>query len=272
MVSNPTELISSDKNSTVKLVKALLTQARQRKKRGQTVLEGVHLLDAALRSDFSDTHSKQVSFSQVLLAQSASLHAEVQQILTRLPTHIPVLILSDTLYQSIRSLGTGIDIMAIINVPTPSLATINEDCLILNDVQDSGNVGTLLRTAAAVGINHILCTQASAQAWSPKTLRAGMGAQFALNIYENLSIDEVLDKVKVPLLATSSHTDTLIYEHDLRAPIAWVMGHEGQGVCDKLMQCATPIALPQPNGQESLNVAIAGSLCLYETLRQRQYS
>ncbi|MEN6671121.1 RNA methyltransferase [Psychrobacter sp. B38] len=264
MVSNPTELITSDKNTTIKLVKALLTQARQRKKHGQTVIEGVHLIDAALRSDYP--------FVQILLSESEHTHPEVQQVLTRLPTYTPILTLSDTLYESIRSLGTGIDIMAIIKVPAPSLSMIKDDCLILNDVQDSGNVGTLLRTAAAVGISHILCTSATAQAWSPKTLRAGMGAQFALTIYEGLSVQDILDNVKTPLLATSSHTDTVIYQHDLSAPIAWVMGHEGQGVCEELMQCATPIALPQPNGQESLNVAIAGSLCLYETLRQRQYA
>lgn len=264
MVLNPTELITSDKNTTVKLVKALLAQARQRKKYGQTVIEGIHLIDAALRSDYP--------FVQILLAESARNHAEVQQVLTRLPTYTPIINLSDTLYESIRSLGKGIDIMAIINVPVPNLPVIEQDCLILNDVQDSGNVGTLLRTAAAVGINQVLCTSSTAQVWSPKTLRAGMGAQFALAIYEGLSIDDVLAKVKVPLLATSSHTDTLIYNHDLSSPVAWIMGHEGQGVCDELMQCATPIALPQPNGQESLNVAIAGSLCLYETLRQRHYS
>ena len=264
MVLNPTELITSDKNTTVKLVKALLAQARQRKKHGQTVIEGIHLIDAALRSDYP--------FVQILLAESARNHAEVQQVLTRLPTYTPILTLSDILYESIRSLGKGIDIMAIMNIPVPNLPIIEQDCLILNDVQDSGNVGTLLRTAAAVGINQVLCTTATAQSWSPKTLRAGMGAQFALDIYEGLSIHEVLEKVKVPLLATSSHTDTLIYNHNLSSPVAWIMGHEGQGVCDELMQCATPIALPQPNGQESLNVAIAGSLCLYETLRQRHYS
>ena len=98
-----------------------------------------------------------------------------------------------------------------------------------------------------------------------------MGAQFALTIYEGLNVQDILNYVETPLFATSSHTDTVIYQHDLNKPIAWVMGHEGQGVCDELMQCATPIALPQPNGQESLNVAIAGSLCLYETLRQRRY-
>lgn len=264
MTAYANELITSDKNQTVKLAKALLTQARQRKKFGQTVLEGTHLIDAALRSDYP--------FVQILLAESAHNHAEVQQILARLPTYTSTLTLSDSLYASIRSLGSGIDIMAIINTPTPQLVAIDNDCLILNDVQDSGNVGTLLRTAAAIGINNILCTSATAQAWSPKTLRAGMGAQFTLNIFENLSSADILNSVKVPLFATSSHTDTLIYEHDLCAPLAWIMGHEGQGVCAELMQCATPIALPQPNGQESLNVAIAGSLCLYETLRQRQYS
>ncbi|WP_182407083.1 RNA methyltransferase [Psychrobacter sp. GP33] len=257
------ELITSDKNQTVKLAKALLTQARQRKKWGQTILEGVHLIDAALRSDYP--------FVQILLAESAHTHAEVRQVLTRLPTYTPILTLSDALYASIRSLGTGIDIMAIVTTPAPTLPPINDDCLILNDVQDSGNVGTLLRTAAAIGINNILCTTGTAQAWSPKTLRAGMGAQFALNIYEGLSSADILEQVKVPLFATSSHTDTVIYEHNLEAPLAWIMGHEGQGVCAELMQCATPIALPQPNGQESLNVAIAGALCLYETLRQRQY-
>lgn len=264
MIHNSSELIISDKNQSVKLAKALLTQARQRKKLAQTVLEGTHLIDAALRSNYP--------FIQLLVAHSASTHPEVQQILSRITTDISMLILSDSLYQSIRSLGSGIDIMAIIKVPAPILSSITNDCLILNDVQDSGNVGTLLRTAAAIGIDTILCTSMTAQAWSPKTLRAGMGAQFALSIYEGLSNQEVLDHVKLPLLATSSHTDTLIYQHDLRMPVAWIMGHEGQGVCDELMQCATPIALPQPNGQESLNVAIAGALCLYETLRQRQYA
>lgn len=264
MISNPTELITSDKNATVKLAKALLTQARQRKKQAQTVIEGIHLLDAALRSDYP--------LVQVLVAESAQSHSEVQQILSRLPTYSSVMILSDSLYSSIRTLGTGVDIMAIIKIPALDLPVIESDCLILNDVQDSGNVGTLLRTAAAVGIETVLCTINSAQAWSPKTLRAGMGAQFALTIYENLAIDDILAKVKSPLLATSSHTDTLIYDYDLSKPVAWIMGHEGQGVSDELMQCATPIALPQPNGQESLNVAIAGSLCLYETLRQRSYS
>ena len=258
------EPIHSDKNPTIKRVKALLTQARQRKKQQQTVLEGVHLIDAALRSDYP--------IAQVLLSEASQSHPEVQVLLSQLQAeNMPILLLDDALYQNLRTLGTGVDIMAVIDIPAPHFAPITSDCLILNDVQDSGNVGTLLRTAAAVGIDTVICTPMTAQVWSPKTLRAGMGAQFALTIYEDVSIDSILSEVKVPLLATSSHTDTLIYQHDLREPLAWVMGNEGQGVDSTLLHSATPIALPQPNGQESLNVAIAGSLCLYETLRQRSY-
>ena len=260
MVANPTELITSDKNTTVKLVKGLLTQARQRKKQGQTVIEGVHLIDAALRSDYP--------FVQILLANSAHQHPEVQQILTRLPTYTPILTLSDTLYESIRSLGTGIDIMALINIPVPSLAAISDDCLILNDVQDNGNVGTLLRTAAAVGIRNILCTSATAQAWSPKTLRAGMGAQFALTIYEDLSVQDILDYVQTPLFATSSHTDTVIYQHDLKQPLAWIMGHEGQGVSPAWQDAATGHIRIWQASEESLNVATAAAICLHASAAQ----
>ena len=166
--------------------------------------------------------------------------------------------------------------MAIVNVPQHNLHTlkspITTDCLILNDVQDNGNVGTLLRTAAAVGIKNIICTKGSAQAWSPKTMRAGMGAQFGLTIYEGIEADEVLSYLRLPVYATSSHTDNIIYKQNLNRPVAWVMGHEGQGVCEAIMKEAIPVALPQPNGQESLNVAIAGALCMYETLRQRDYA
>ncbi|GAA0318605.1 TrmH family RNA methyltransferase [Psychrobacter aestuarii] len=264
MTAYPHEPIRSDKNPTIKRIKALLTQARQRKKQQQTVLEGVHLIDAALRSDYP--------LAQILVAESSCHHPEVQAILRQLQSgKTPILCLDDAVYQNVRTLGTGVDIMALIDTPAHNLAPIDSDCLILNDVQDSGNVGTLLRTAAAVGIDTVICTPMTAQVWSPKTLRAGMGAQFALTIYEDVSIDSILSEVNVPLLATSSHTDTLIYQHDLRAPLAWVMGNEGQGVDTSLLHSATPIALPQPNGQESLNVAIAGALCLYETLRQRSY-
>lgn len=267
--NNP--VITSDKNPTAKLAKALLTQSRQRKKAGQTVLEGVHLIEAALQAN----HLPQ----QIIISYSGLSHPEVQALLTSLNDYNldnRLTVVSDSVYQGITTLGNGVEIMAIVDVPEHNLHTlkspITTDCLILNDVQDNGNVGTLLRTAAAVGIKNIICTKGSAQAWSPKTMRAGMGAQFGLTIYEGIEADEVLSYLRLPIYATSSHTDNIIYKQNLNRPVAWVMGHEGQGVCEDIMKQATPVALPQPNGQESLNVAIAGALCMYETLRQRQYA
>ncbi|WP_434354298.1 RNA methyltransferase [Psychrobacter sp. HD31] len=259
--------IASGKNPTIKLIRALLSSNRQRNKHGKTVIEGTHLLDSAIAINYP--------IEQVFLSQSAMQSNEVTSLLERLEnsnTQINIQVVNDKLYQDIRTLGTGIDIMAVLPIKQKSLDTINTDCLILNDVQDSGNVGTLLRTAAAIGIQHIICTAGTAGVWSPKTLRAGMGAQFSLAIYENIEIDQIVLHVNAQMMATSSHTNKLIYSQDLSNPVAWIMGHEGQGVCPELLKLATPIALPQPNGQESLNVAVAGSLCMYETLRQRSYS
>lgn len=259
--------ITASKNPTIKLAKALLTNNRQRTKNGKTVIEGTHLLDAALNASYD--------IEQVLVSESAMDNNEVTSLLKRiqaLKNPVSVLVVEDKLYKEIRTLGTGVDMMAIVPIHTLPLPIITTDTLILNDVQDSGNVGTLLRTAAAIGIKHIVCTAGTAGVWSPKSLRAGMGAQFSVSIYENVSIDEILTQVQVPMFATSSHTDKVIYTEDLTQPVAWVMGHEGQGVCAELMAKATPIALPQPNGQESLNVAIAGALCMYEMLRQREFA
>lgn len=255
--------ITSPSNPTIKHVAALLTQHRTRKKSGQTVIEGVHLLDAYL--------AQGLQVDKILVSQRASTHSEVLPLLDSTSLK-DIIIVADSLYKQIRTLGQGIDIMAIIDVPSPTLGDITGDCLILDGVQDAGNAGTLLRSASAVGITTIITTSNTAHLWSPKALRAGMGANFALNIYEQIPHDEILAKVKTPLYATSSHADKLIYHHDLTCPVAWVLGHEGQGVSDIFLNNATPIALPQPNGQESLNVGVAGSVCFYEMLRQRMFA
>lgn len=258
---NPT--ITSKDNPTIKTAHALLTGSRQRKKLGKTVIEGTHLLDAYLNADLTP--------NTVIVSESGLQNDEIIGLLNRLD-NVKTLTISDSLYKDIRSLGESLPIMAMIEMPHLTLhQDITTDCLIINGVQDNGNLGTLLRTASAVGIKTVICTMGTASAWSPKTLRAGMGANFSLTIYESVSIDEILAKVKVPMFATSSHTDNVIYQSDLTQPLALIMGHEGQGVDEVLMHQANPIALPQPNGQESLNVAIAGSLCLYEMLRQRHY-
>lgn len=256
--------ITSKDNPLIKTTQQLLTHARHRKKFGQTVLEGIHLLQSYINTGQTPI--------QVLVTPTSYHHLEVQELIQALPPNI-ISCISDELYQKIRSLGDGVAIMAIITIPNlPFDSTISSDCLIIDGVQDNGNLGTLLRTASAVGFDMVICTPNTAHCYSPKTLRASMGATFSLSIYENIPPTQILTQLTIPMFATSSHSDKLIYQYKFDTPLALVMGHEGQGVSTALLSQCTPIALPQPNGQESLNVGVAGSICLYEILRQRHYT
>jgi TrmH family RNA methyltransferase len=141
--------------------------------------------------------------------------------------------------------------------------------VVLDRLQDAGNVGAVLRSAAAFGVTQVIALRGTAGLWSPKVLRAGMGAHFGLHLVEGVD-EQALALLAVPLLATSSHAGRSIHEMSLPWPCAWVMGHEGQGVSDSLLaRCSMTLRIPQPGGEESLNVAAAAAVCLYESARQR---
>jgi RNA methyltransferase, TrmH family len=144
--------------------------------------------------------------------------------------------------------------------------------LVLDRLQDAGNVGAILRSAAAFGVRQVLALKGTAALWSPKVLRAGMGAHFGLRLAESLT-EADLAALQVPLLATSSHAAQAIDAAALPWPCAWVLGHEGQGVAAALLaRCTLTLCIPQPGGEESLNVAAAAAVCLYESARQRGFS
>jgi TrmH family RNA methyltransferase len=140
--------------------------------------------------------------------------------------------------------------------------------VVIDRLQDAGNVGTILRSASAFGFTQVIAMKGTAALWSPKVLRAGMGAHFGLRLVE--AVDEgALDALAVPLVATSSHAADELPRVALPQPCAWVMGHEGQGVSDSLLaRCALTVRIPQPGGEESLNVAAAAAVCLYESARR----
>ncbi|MES2092062.1 MAG: RNA methyltransferase [Pseudomonadota bacterium] len=141
--------------------------------------------------------------------------------------------------------------------------------VVLDRVQDAGNVGSILRSASAMGVVQVVAMKGTAALWSPKVLRAGMGAHFALHLVEQ-AVPEDLTLLQVPMIATSSYSDHLLPQAPLPDPCAWVMGHEGQGVGPEVMaQCTQTVSIPQPGGEESLNVAAAAAVCLYESLRRR---
>ena len=147
---------------------------------------------------------------------------------------------------------------------------LQKNAVVLDGLQDPGNLGSILRSAAGAGIEQVYCSAGTVSAWSPKVLRAGMGAHFLLEIFESVDLLALLSQTSIPVLATSSHTKKTIYQINLNHPVAWLFGHEGQGVAPALMALASEtVTIPQKPEIESLNVAASAAICFFEQVRQR---
>jgi len=156
-------------------------------------------------------------------------------------------------------------------VPLPAAPAIRGDApsVVLDRVQDAGNVGSILRSAAAFGFRQVIALEGTASLWSPKVLRAGMGAHFGLGLIENRHAD-ALDALMMPLIGTSSHAEESLAAAALDWPSAWVFGNEGAGASAAVQaHCTRVVRIPQPGGEESLNVGAAAAICLYESARRR---
>ena len=256
----PTIFLESRDNPKIKHLRALIEQNTYRKKQGQTVLEGTHLTLAWLAKDRM--------IKSIFTTEHALAHPDFEEIFSKY-TGI-VFVLCESLYKDLSTLGTSLACLAVLDLPHSTEAlNFTEDTLILENIQDPGNVGTLLRSAAAAGIDQIVCTKGSASLWSPRVLRAGMGAHFSINTYENVVLEDIIQQFKIPVYVTSSHESESLYSKSLRKQCVWILGNEGQGVSDFAMKYAEAVSIPQPGGQESLNVAVAGSICFFEMVRQR---
>ncbi|PLP97810.1 TrmH family RNA methyltransferase [Cupriavidus pauculus] len=255
--------VTSRDNALFKHLKALIGSTHQRRKAGQSVLDGVHLAQAYIAA-----LGQPVS---CVVGERHYDHAEVRSLLDQIEPE-RVVVLADTLFSQISNVANGIDLLFVIDTPAGHLpAQIKTDCIILDGVQDAGNVGSILRSAAAAGIAHAFLITGCAFAWSVKTLRAGMGANFHLNIVEHCTLDMLAPRLAVPLLATSSHADATVFDTDLTQPVGWVVGNEGAGVSPEWMaRVSRKVSIPQPGGLESLNVAAATAICLFEAVRQRR--
>jgi TrmH family RNA methyltransferase len=179
-------------------------------------------------------------------------------------------VVPDALLGAIASLESPAPIGFVLPWPGPQSPRAGEPTVVLDRLQDAGNVGTILRSAAAFGFTQAVALAGTAALWSGKVVRAGMGAHFGLHLVEQADAD-VVATLGAPMVATSSHADAALDEAALPWPCAWVFGHEGQGVAEELMRrAALRVRIPQPGGEESLNVAAAAAVCLYESARQRR--
>ena len=180
-----------------------------------------------------------------------------------------VAVVTEPAFKSLSTLESPARLGFLIELPAARPVASTAATVVLDRLQDAGNVGSILRSAAALGVVQVLAMPGTAALWSPKVLRAGMGAHWALQLHEGLD-DASLGALQVPLVATSSHAGAALGSARLPQPCAWVLGHEGQGVSAALMaRCALQVRIAQPGGEESLNVAAAAAICLYESARQR---
>jgi RNA methyltransferase, TrmH family len=244
-------LISSRDNPLVKDLRKLSQDSVAYRKQGRVWIEGDHLCQAALSR----------GLKPVLGVFSESFWPAAQSIWAR--AAIKSIVVKDALLNDISSLESPAPMGFVIDLPADMDIKPDAPSVILDRVQDAGNVGSILRSAAAFGFMQIIAMKGSAAIWSPKALRAGMGAHFGLRLIESVELD-ALDALRVPLVVTSSHQGGYLHAQKLPAPCAWVMGHEGQGASDALMKrAALQVRIAQPGGEESLNVAAAAAICLH---------
>lgn len=252
------EAISSPANPTLKALRALAQDNTAYRDQGRVWLEGDHLMRAAL-------HRGQALEMAVITETAMHERPDWRELALQAPR---VLMVNAKAFEQLSGLPSAAQLAGVIRTPRSAGIDIDAPSLVLDRLQDAGNVGAVLRSASAFGVRQVLAVKGTAALWSPKVLRAGMGAHFALKLHEGLSPDEVL-ALRVPMVATSSHATVALPEADLPRPCAWVMGHEGQGVSEVLLaRCALTVRIPQPGGEESLNVAAAAAICLYEAARR----
>lgn len=250
--------ITSRSNPLVVRLRRLARDGDAYRKLGHVWLEGEHLCDAVLR------HSQPVAQAVFSEAgwQDRSLRALARNVSS-------VAVLAEPLFRSLSALGSPGSLGFVVALPPPASLDPRTSAIVLDRLQDPGNAGSMLRSAAALGVAQVWAMKGSVALWSPKVLRAAMGAHFALKVIETGSVDELVD-TPLPLIATSSHDGVPIQQARLPWPCAFVFGHEGQGLDGALAErCALRVRIQQSGREESLNVAAAAAICLYEAQRQR---
>jgi TrmH family RNA methyltransferase len=243
--------IASRDNALLKDLRRLAQDSTAYRKQGRVWLEGDHLCRAAMQRGLQPSHAVfQASYFDSAGHQWNDAGGKT-------------VVIDDALFATVSGLESPGHMGFILPLPQQWAIQGDAASVILDGLQDAGNVGTILRSAGAFGFRQVLAMKGTAALWSPKVLRAGMGAHFGLRLVEGLTLDD-LSALQVPLLATSSHRGDYLHQASLPWPCAWVLGHEGQGVSAALAgRAAQFVRIVQPGGEESLNVGAAAAICLH---------
>ena len=256
--------VESRNNERLRDVARLATSSHERRKSGRCVLEGLHLIDV---------YCQRVGLPQTLVVLDEALaRREVADLVARVPASRTIVV-RRALFSQLASLPADVSALAVVPAPVTRVSEPGRFCLLLEDVQDPGNVGTMIRTAAAAGVDQVLLSRDCAFAWAPKALRAGQGAHFLTTVIERVDLGHWIDAFRAAggrAFATVVTDATSVYRADLRGRVAIAIGREGSGLSPALSQaCDARIAIPMASGSESLNAAAAAAVVLFEAVRQR---
>ena len=250
-------LIQSAHNEQLKRLGKLLKQVKVRRELGLAAMEGVHVLQAYLHTGTQP--------EQVFVSEKRAEHAEVAKILRSLPAGVVHVVTGDAL-SKITALTEADDIISVIKRPVNAALPTAGNGMLLEDVQDPGNIGTIIRCAAAAGLDWLLLSKGSAD-----VLRAAMGGHFTLPIYTDVDAIAWTEQFTGRLWMTAlGHDSDSLYDLDLNQDGVWVMGNEGNGISEPLLALAAKtVHIPMSAHTESLNVAMAATVCVFEQQRQR---
>ena len=275
-------MITSAQNAKLKLVRALQGRPKERREAGAFLAEGVRLVEDALAAGWP--------FRFVLY--SAQLSERGKALVERLALNnvegldglnVDVEQVDDVLLTSVSDTETTQGILAVLELPTPPPSTFNLQpstfqpsnlptfILIPDQIRDPGNLGTLLRSAAAAGVDAVLIPPETVDAFSPKVVRAGMGAHFRLTV-ASLGWDEIRARVTgcAVFLADAASRQSC-WDADFKVPLALIVGGEAEGASQSARELADRLVnIPMPGKIESLNAAVAGAILMFEVVRQRK--
>jgi TrmH family RNA methyltransferase len=252
-------MITSSQNSKIKLVRALLGRARERREANAFVVEGVRLVEEAETRDwkfrFALFDNSLNERGKSIIERMVSCGTEVEEV-------------SENLMKSLSDTETPQGILAVLEISSLPISNLLNFVLIPDQIRDPGNLGTLLRSAAATGVQAVLLPPETADAFAPKVVRSGMGAHFRLPIH-TMTWEEIQAHTKDKQIYLADMDGQSCWETDLRKPLVLIVGGEAEGASETAQKLATKISIPMAGNVESLNAGVAGSVLMFEVVRQR---
>jgi TrmH family RNA methyltransferase len=253
--------IHSRSNAQFKRMRSLVGSVRERRSQRRTVLDGAHLLA---------TYLERVGRPELIAVSTAALgNAEIKGLLRKAGA-AEVLALPATLFRQVSPAENPSGVAALIAIP-PHQGRIDHGrfLVLLDRIQDPGNVGAIIRSAAGAGADAVILSPGCADPWAPKALRAAMGATFCLRIAFECELVDEMARFPGAVIATAVGRGVAPYSIDLTGPVAMLFGNEGQGLQAGLLERATAnVSIPLTDGVESLGVSAAAAVLMFERVRQ----